>query len=259
MRRPPPRLPPHLPAASYREHESMTAVSHRTIVGSGALVALSLAVLAAFAVSATPPERHLDGAGPLASLNGPGSEMMAVDPTAAGHPTSWTYGLRLCLSSGSDPAILESVAPTVSVGTGYRFLGAGIRAFTPTQTHTGVIGVSPWPPPRDVIPDPLSAVTGYAVTTPCSMDPHAPYTELLVGLGLQGDDGGGWHGIDIAYSVAGHHRILAVDRDLFICGRSVAAQCTGPGPSRGPVGGWNGWLDPPQYRHPRRGLVAQGG
>lgn len=207
-------------------------VSRRTIVGLGAPVALGLALLA---LAASPPERHPDGAGPLASLNGPGHEMMAVDPMAAGHPTSWTYGLRLCLASGTDPALIESVTPAVSVGTGYRFLGAGIRQFLLTQEHTNVISVSSWPPARDMIPDPLADIHGYAVTTPCTADARdRPYTELLIGLGLQGDDGGGWNGIDIAYSVAGHHRVLAIDHDLFICGPAVAAQCASPGSSQGP-------------------------
>ncbi len=207
------------------------AISRRTLAGLGAVIALGLALL----VLAAPPERHLDGAGPLASLNGPGSEMMAVDPAAAGHPTSWTYGLRLCLASGTDPAVIESVTPAVSVGTGYRFLGAGIRRFQPTQDHTTVISLSAWPPPRDEVPDTLADIHGYAVTTPCSQPVNsAPYTELMIGLGLDGDDGGGWNGIEVGYTVAGRHRVLVIAHDLFICGPAVAAQCAGPGSGQVP-------------------------
>jgi hypothetical protein len=197
-------------------------VSRGTVVGLGAVAALGLALL----VRTAPPERHLDGAGPLASLNGPGSEMMATDPSAAGHPTSWTFGLRLCLASGTDPAVIESVAPTVSIGTGYRFLGAGIRQFQLTRDHTTVIGLSAWPPPRTEVPDTLADVRGYVVSTPCSEPANSgAYTELMIGLGREGDDGGGWNGIDVGYSVAGRHRVLVIAHDLFICGPAVAEQC----------------------------------
>jgi hypothetical protein len=165
------------------------------------------------------PERHADGAGPFASLNGPGSEAMKAQPISG--VTSWTYGLRLCLAAGSAPAILESVSPTVSVGTGYRFLGAGVREWLPTQTHTPIIGVSAWPPPVKQVPDAIHAVRAFAVTTPCSSGAHDRYTELLIGLGLVNADGGGWQGLEISYHVNGRHRVVALDHDLEICGRSV--------------------------------------
>ena len=193
------------------------------LVLGAAIVALSLAAVALTA----PSSRHLDGAGPLASHDGDGSEMMAVDPDAPGHPTSWTYGLRLCLASGTEPAVIKSVGPAQSVGSGYRSLGAGIRRFTPTTDHTPVIGLPVWPPDPKVVPDQLAPIDGYAVTTPCSQDPQAPYTELLIGLGRQGTDGGGWNGVDVAYRVGRAERILAIDQKLFICGPAVAAQCAG--------------------------------
>lgn len=205
----------------------MTFERRYVLVGLGAIVALGLASLALTAS----PEHHGDGQGPLASLDGPGSETMAVDPIASANPTSWTYGLRLCLASGSDPAVISSIAPTASVGSGYQFLGAGIRQFLPTSDHTPVISLSAWPPPAGEVPDALSDTQGYAVTTPCADDPLAPYTELMIGLGLEGADGGGWQGIDIAYSVAGQHRVVSLDHNLFICGPSVAAHCSGPGSS----------------------------
>lgn len=98
-----------------------------------------------------------------------------------------------------------------------------------------MIGHSAWPPPGDVVPDALADIQGYAVTTRCSQPADsAPYTELMIGLGLQGDDEGGWQGIEVAYTVAGHHRVLVLDHDLFICGPAVAAQCAVPGSSDGP-------------------------
>jgi len=166
------------------------------------------------------PERHADGAGPLASLNRPGSEAMKAQPTSG--VTSWTYGLRLCLATGSAPAILESVSPTVSVGTGYRFLGAGVREWLPTQTHSPIISVSAWPPPVEQVPDSIRAVRGFAVSTPCSDGAHDRYTELLIGLGLVNADGGGWQGLEISYQVSGRHRVVAIDKVFEICGGSVA-------------------------------------
>ena len=199
-----------------------------SIVGLGAVVALGLA-----SVALTQTDRHLDGAGPLASLNGPGYERMAVDP--AGSPSgTWTYGLRLCLASGSDPAVLHSVGPSTAVGSGFRLLGTKVREFFATNQHTGIIGVAGFPPPRDMVPDPLADVAGYSVKTACTIVPSAPYTELLVGLGLQSDDGGGWRGIEIAYSVGGRDHVLVLNHDLLICGRAVAADCAGPGQSVAP-------------------------
>lgn len=197
-----------------------------SIVGLGAVVALGLA-----SVALTQTDRHLDGAGPLASLAGPGYERMAVDP--AGSPSgTWTYGLRLCLASGSDPAVLHSVGPSTAVGSGFRLLGTKVREFFATNQHTGIIGVNGFPPPRNMVPDPLADVAGYSVKTACTIAPSAPYTELLVGLGLQGDDGGGWRGIEIAYSLGGRDHVLVINHDLMICGRAV--DCSGPGPSVAP-------------------------
>jgi len=221
----------------------------RLFVGLGVLVALSLAVLAVVAASlvrhadgngpqtsrvlavvTAGPVRHVDGNGPLASRDGPGFEKMAIDPVAS-HASSWTYGMRLCLASGSDAPVIDSVGPTVSVGTGYRFLGAVVRQFLPTADHQGVISVDNYPPPRPLIPDQLHHAPGYAVTTRCSMDPGAPYTELLIGLGIVSDAGGGWLGVDIGYTVGGRHRVLAIDHRLLICGTAVAADCAVPAPS----------------------------
>ena len=221
----------------------------RLFGGLWVLVALSLAVLAivsgslvrhadsngpqasrVLAVVTGSPVRHADGNGPLASRDDPGFEMMAIDPVAS-HASSWTYGMRLCFASGSDPPVIDSVEPTVSVGNGYRFLGAVIRQFLPTADHQGIISVDNYPPPMRMIPDQLHDVHGFAVTTRCSMDPGADYTELLIGLGIVSDAGGGWKGVDIGYTVGGRHRVLAIDHRLLICGTAVAAECGVPSPS----------------------------
>lgn len=172
------------------------------------------------------PERHADGDGPLASNEG-GYEAMKV--TRVPGVTSWTYGLRLCLETGDEPAILESVSPAATVGSGFRFLGAGVRAWTPTSANAGIIGVDGWPPPSSFVPDKVHKIRGFAVSTSCANGPRAPYTELLIGLGLVSSDGGGWRGIEVGYHVGGRHRVLVLNHDLMICGTSV--DCSVPGQS----------------------------
>jgi hypothetical protein len=93
------------------------------------------------------------------------------------------------------------VAPTTSIGSGYKLLGIGVREFAPTPTHETIISTASWPPPISAIPDPIADVRDFAVSTPCSGGAFDPYTELLVGLGLVSTDGGGWQGIEINYSV----------------------------------------------------------
>jgi hypothetical protein len=50
-----------------------------------------------------------------------------------------------------------------------------------------------------------------------------PYDELLVGIGrvTPSDDGGGWMGVDIGYSMGGRHYVVSLGYDILICGRSV--------------------------------------
>ena len=193
-------------------------------------VAVSIALLIGVvlvlhnAASVYPPQRHADGAGPLASRDGPGHEMLAVDP--ARDTTSWTYGMRLCLTNGSTEATIESVGPTRSVGDGFRQLGAVIRQFTPSPMDTPIIGVAGYPPPSSFVPDTMSAVRGFEVRTPCAdAEPDAPYTELLVGLGIVNEVGGGWDGVDVHYTSQGRAFVLSVQRQLFICGTAIEAKC----------------------------------
>ncbi len=155
-------------------------------VGLAVIVTVSLPVISAF----ISPERHADGQGPLASLDGPGSSASAAD-RQPGTARTLTFGMPLCLTS-SDSVILDSVGPTESVGTGYRFLGAKVREFIPVwpQAHTPIIAVHGYPPPPAMVPDPLQDVLGYTVMTQCQSTPSGPYTELLIGLSSIADDGG---------------------------------------------------------------------
>jgi hypothetical protein len=184
------------------------------LVGAGALAAG-----AAFLILTQPPAVHADGAGPLGSLGGPGHESMSVDPQAA-ETRSWTYGLLLCIAQGDRPATLRRVAPLATLGSGFHELGVGLRTFTPTPDHEPIISVDGYPPPASEVPDALAPAYGYVVETPCSNGPGDPYTELLIGLSKDGDDGGGWKGIKVTYEVEGRTRTVTLDHDLLICGRS---------------------------------------
>jgi hypothetical protein len=201
----------------------LTAIA---VVGLGVIITLTLPRLSLL----VGPERHADGQGPLASLDGPGSSSSAADR----HSDTWTltFGMRLCLTS-SDSVLLDSVGPTQSIGTGYRVLGAKVRDFTPVRpgTHTPILAVSGFPPPVNMVPDPLYDVHGYTVTTQCHLSPDGPYTELLIGLSSIKDDGGiggGWNGVDVGYTFGGRHRVLMIRIGLYFCGTSVADHCHTP-------------------------------
>jgi len=103
-----------------------------------ALVVLVLALLGLLIGNGTidvAPEHHADGHGPLASLGGTGSGFY---PKVA--PYVVTAGIRLCLMSGAQPAVLDgSIGPTSSVQGGLRFLGAYVRHSNATK------GCKGWP------------------------------------------------------------------------------------------------------------------
>jgi hypothetical protein len=201
----------------------------RLLLGLGAIVGLGVVVtLGLVTFNVLSPERHADGAGPLASINGPGGSGMSVFWVP--DVTSWTFGMPLCSASEGDQPVVDSVRPTLSVGIGYRFLGAGIRQFHPIYPgHTPIISVDGYPPPQNMVPDELHDIRGYAVTTRCTRDPTRPYTELLIGLGAVSDAGGGWRGVDVGYRAGGRHRTLAINITILICGTAVAADCSYPG------------------------------
>ncbi len=144
---------------------------------------------------------------------------MSID-TAASGDTRYSYGLRLCIARGTDSAVIRGVAPKVTVGSGFAYLGSRIRTFRPTASHTPFISWPGSPPPEAIVPDPLDDAIGRAVTTSCDTPYLDEYTELLIGLELTSPDGGGWQGILIDYDVGGRRSVLEVSRGLLLCGAS---------------------------------------
>jgi hypothetical protein len=196
----------------------------------GSLAAATvLAATGILALFIDPISVHADGAGPLSSVGTPGYEALAVPQTGA---DSFSYGLPLCVADPDTPAMIVSVAPAASVGSGFRTLATLVREFVPTDADTPIIGVERFPPPHEYVPHPLAQATGFVVRTSCENGPREPYTELLVGLGIDGTDGGGWRGIEIEYKANGRRWTLRLDHDLLICGPSVARECNPSGLSQ---------------------------
>ena len=168
---------------------------------------------------------HADGAGPLGSSGVAQYQLEGVE--ARPGLTTFTFGFPLCIRDASHTATLESVQPAVSAGA-YRLLGITVRQFVPTPSDTPIYAAEGFPP---AMPDDLVQIGGYVVTTPCPPAFGALSTELLVGLGVQGTDGGGWRGVDVAYRSDGVRRILHIDNDAVICGKAVADLCAPASPS----------------------------
>jgi hypothetical protein len=182
-----------------------------------ALLGLSLVAVAAWPVQ---NRAHPDGAGALGSLGVPVHDGMRVDPASG--DSEWAFGVPLCLASAGAPAVLEAVSPVRVDGDGFEYLGSRVRTFAATDDNTPVISIGGWPPPEDAVPDRLSPVAGYEVSTPClATSPGPSYTELLLGFQRVGSEGGGWEGIYVGYSVNGDRKVLQIDHDMKICGTRV--------------------------------------
>ncbi|MGH7485490.1 MAG: hypothetical protein ACREMY_07785, partial [bacterium] len=186
-------------------------VSKRIAIGGSVVVVVLLALWSNVGGSLLPPpERHADGDGPLASLNSSGTRIgQTVARTALG---VWTFGYELCIAQGDQPAIIDSVGPTRTLGTGFTYLGSLVRTFDvqpgEDSGHEEIGSVDGFPPPSTYAPDHLRNAIGYPVSILCQTGPPTPpitSTELLVGFAAVGIDGGGWLGIDVGYTVGGHH------------------------------------------------------
>ena len=114
-------------------------------------------------------------------------------------------------------------------------IGPSVRGHQPAVVvSSGGVAVGGFPP---TVPDTLLDPVGYEVTTKCGDDPAAPHTELLVGLGLDGSNGGGWQGVDVTSMARATTRILHINWGLLICGPLVADRCMGePFPTVAPSG-----------------------
>jgi hypothetical protein len=197
------------------------------VVLAAAGVAVLVAVFVVGRLIVLGPDRHQDGDGPLSSLPKGTSIGNALDPTASGRAT---FGLELCLLEGGDVATIESVGPTLEVGTGAKFLGALARTFDvevgAESDHEPIGSVDGFPPSPSYAPDNLSEAVGYPVQVRCHRDgPPVTYTELLLGFERAGATGGGWRGIDVGYVFEGRHRTVSLSYRLCFAGTTVDTDC----------------------------------
>lgn len=178
-------------------------------------VILGLVAVTAYFVSGNTPRGHYyDGQGPLRSTDSRAVQSGAFPADARG---PWTMGYRLCVQSG--PVTVLTVEPDKTVGDGYRVLGVLARHITNTAVDTPIIGVNGYPPtlPNAVHPDRLVPAADFVVTSSCSN--KTSYDELLVGWdNAHTSQGGGWLGIDVTYSAAGHTHVVRLPYEILICG-----------------------------------------
>ena len=198
---------------------------NRRYVGGLCVLVTAACLVAALASSCTlfpgGPTRHEDGLGPLGNEGGGAAHTSdKVDPQN-GNQSEWTFGLRLCWFSGTLAPVLTEVSPHSTRGSGFHYLGSFIRVFDFQPGNQGIISVAGYPPPTTYVPDQLQSFVGFDVTTPCTSPPSGLYTELLVGLARDGSDGGGWEGVDVAYTDSGRSYVLTINEDLLICGDST--------------------------------------
>jgi len=199
----------------------ITGQSRRRLIAVGvtgvAIVALLFVFLVVIAIRNGQTE-HGDGQGPLASTGNPAHHEAVSFDAAKGGP--WTLGYQLCLFEGNDPAVIESVSPAATVGSGFRILGTQIRQFKPAPAHTPILSLDGYPPN---LPDRLHPAVGFSVSNRCAA-PGLPatYTELLIGIDHgAGNSGGGWRGIKVGYTAGGRHYAVTLGYDILICGSAV--------------------------------------
>ncbi|HJW22749.1 MAG TPA: hypothetical protein VJ506_09995 [Candidatus Limnocylindrales bacterium] len=188
----------------------------RVLLAGLAVVVLIAVVVGALVLLGGSGGRHADGAGILASTRSPDAHNTLVRPDRSTGPM--TGAVRLCLQQGTAPAVIEAVGPDKTVGSGWNYLGASVRVFTPSAGHSVIVSMAGYPP---ALPDELQPAAGFSVTTPCGDVGNGPYTELLIGLAPTGPAGGGWDGILVTYRVGGTRYVLAVGQAFVECGTAA--------------------------------------
>ena len=119
-----------------------------------ACVAVAVTALAGINVFHAFGPIHLDNDGPLVL----GAAGFTFDADSTG---PWTLGYQPCVNQGTDPVILESIAPASETGESLHFLGAFARLI-PADTGGAIGSVAGFPPH---VMQTLQPVAGFAVTS----------------------------------------------------------------------------------------------
>jgi hypothetical protein len=203
----------------------------RLLIGTATAAALVLVGVFGVPKLDLAPEHHLDGEGPLGSFGDTNSSVSEGFDAKIGGPI-WSAGLELCLARGDQPAVLDGfVGPTEAVGTGFRYLGALIREFTPLPGAAGFGSREGFPPQVPPVPEALQPVPGFAVTHRCQypmVDRSIPITELVLGFSRTSDpSGGGWVGVDVGYTSGIRHHVVSLRYNFLVCGPAAPQEFCG--------------------------------
>ena len=198
------------------------------LLGVAAAATLSATLIMLSASGSVPtPIHHRDGLGPLGSTRDPGSTITFGFDPAVGGPT-WTVGIRLCVAQGDQSVVISGpIKPSQVIGVGFRYLGAFARVFTRATGATPIYSAGGFPP---TVSERLQATRDFTVGFLCPAtsddDASAPYVELLLGIGNDPaiEGGGGWQGIEIAYSVGKTRYVVSLGYDIFICTGAVRSE-----------------------------------
>jgi hypothetical protein len=186
-----------------------------------ALAALGL-VLAATSCSGA--KHHRDGDGPMAALGDPeGVTTLSVFRVPG--VASWSFGSMFLCTTDGEPAVIDGVKSHDTVGSGFRFAGVRIHDFRYAPDEEPILGVFGFPPD---FPSGTADPIGYVVDVPCPHKADGRVIELIVGLTATSSDGGGWLGVDVAYTLADRHYVLEIANHMLICGSATTAECAGP-------------------------------
>ena len=151
---------------------------------------------------------------------------MAVDRVPG--VDTWSFGMVLCMLEPGEEAVILEIAPHETVGSGFEEVGTAINEFTWSGGGSATISADGFPPSH--APSPVPA-NGHVIDTDCASLPGDGGAEVLVGLHATGDDGGGWRGAYVTYTVGDAEYVLEIRNDMLICGDAVAEGCESAPPS----------------------------
>ena len=183
-------------------------------------------ILILLATSCGGPKVHRDGEGVLSALGDPEGNLRVVVERRPGI-TTWSFGVPLCLELPGASAILHSVMPAETIGSGFELVGVSVHEVADAGRESTIGSQSGYPPEDAPILLPLK---GYTVNVECGPFPERA-TELIVGLAVTGADGGGLKSLELSYSVGDEMYVVVSHHEMLICGDSVAELCEGPTPS----------------------------
>jgi hypothetical protein len=188
--------------------------------------AFALSALLVVILSSCGVARHRDGEGPLAYMDDPGGYTRITVERTPGQQV-WSFGMPVCMKEAGTTAVLETIEPHGLVGEGVEEVGVAVHEVSVDQGDVATGSAGGFPP--DNAPETLR-LGGYEVTAACSTPPPEVVPEILVGLGLRREEGGGWLGIDVTYRVDGREYVLELRNEMFICGDATVEYCE-PQPS----------------------------